>query len=95
MIVTTQLKVPAFGPLGVTVHVPPGVMTAPVLIENAIVIDPPPPVAGVKALPVTVTWTPLGPWPGVSAIDGDLNEVTVNGACAESKLPSDPVAVTV
>ena len=83
---TTQLNVPALDPLAATVHVPLDVMLAPVLIENAIVAD------GVKPEPTTVTWVPLGPWTGVSVIVG---VVIVNSACAESKLPSDPVAVTV
>ena len=95
MTVTTQLKVPAFGPLGVTVQVPTGVTVPPELIVNTMATDPPPPVVGVKLAPVAVTCTPLGPWPGVSARVGALNDVTVNGACAVSGLPSDPVAVTV
>ena len=77
---------PAFAPLAVTVHDPLDVTLAPVLIANATVAD------GVNPEPVTVTWVPPGPWLGVSVIVG---VVIVNVACAESKLPSDPVAVTV
>ena len=87
-----QSNVPALGPLGVTVHVPLGVMLAPVLIENETVTAPPVLVVGVKPVPDTATWTPLGPWFGVSVIVG---VVIVNEAWAESKLPSEPVAVTV
>ena len=87
-----QSNVPASGPLGVTVQVPLGVMLAPVLIENESVTRPPVPVVGVKPAPATLTWTPLGPWPGVRVM---LGVVIVNGDWAESKLPSDPVAVTV
>ena len=83
---TKQSNVPALDPLDTTVHVPLDVTLAPALIENAIVAD------GVKPEPATVTWVPLGPWTGVSVIVG---VVIVNVACAESKLPSDPVAVTV
>ena len=77
---------PAFAPLAVTVHDPLDVTLAPVPIENETVTD------GVKPEPMTVTWVPLGPWTGVSVI---ACVVIVNVACAESKLPSDPVAVTV
>ena len=77
---------PALDPLGTTVHVAPDVTLAPALIENAIVTD------GVNPEPTTVTWVPLGPWVGVSVI---ACVVIVNVACAKSKLPSDPVAVTV
>ena len=87
-----QSNVPALGPLGVTVHVPLGVMLAPVLIKNESVTAPPVLLIGVKPVPDTAIWTPLGPWFGVSVIAG---VVIVNGDCAESKLPSDPVAVTV
>ena len=89
---TKQSNVPALDPLGTTVHVPLGVTLAPVLIVNEIVTAPPVLVVGVNPLPVTVTPTPLGPWLGVSVIVG---VVIVNVACAESKLPSDPVAVAV
>ena len=75
-------------------HVPLGVTLAPVLIENAIVIGPPPPVVGVKPDPLTATWVPLGPWLGMSVIAAVVITI-VNGDWAESKLPSDPVAVTV
>ena len=68
------------------VHVPLGVTLAPVLIVNETVTD------GVKPEPMTVTWVPLGPWTGVSVI---ACVVIVKVACAESKPPSDPVAVTV
>ena len=47
---------------------------------------------GVNPLPETVTVTPLGPWAGESVIAG---AVIVNDAIVLSKLPSDPVAVTV
>ena len=43
-------------------------------------------------LPDTVTVAPLGPCVGTSVTDGS---VIVNVAVALSKLPSDPVAVTV
>ena len=89
---TKQSNVPALDPLGTTVHVSLGVTLAPALIENEIVTAPPVLVVGVKPLPVTVTPTPPGPWLGVSVIVG---VVIVNVACAESKLLSDPVAVTV
>ena len=92
MIVTTQLNVPAFDPLAATVHVPLGVTLAPVPIVNEIVTAPAVLVVGVNPDPLTVTWVPLGPWLGVRVIVG---VVIVNVACAESKLPSDPVAVTV
>ena len=42
--------------------------------------------------PATVTVAPTGPCPGDTVID---SVVTVNDAVALSKLPSDPVAVTV
>ena len=85
-IVTVQLKVPEPDPLAVTVHVPLEVTLAPVLIEKEMVAD------GVNPDPATVTWVPLGP--GVCRSDS-LGVVSVNDAWAESKLPSDPVAVTV
>lgn len=47
---------------------------------------------GVKPVPETTTETPLGPWVGLRVIPAAL---TVNVAVAASKLPSDPVAVTV
>ena len=83
---------PALGPVEVTVHVPLGVMRAPVLIKRETATAPPALVVGVKPVPETSTWTPLGPWVGVRVIVG---VVSVNDAWAESKLPSDPVAVTV
>ena len=89
---TKQANVPALDPLSTTVHVPLGVTLAPVPIVNEIVTAPPALVVGVNPLPATMIWTPLGPWLGVSVIVG---VVIVNVACAESKLPSDPVAVAV
>ena len=89
---TKQSNVPALDPLDTTVHVPLGATLAPVPIVNEIVIGPPVSVVGVNPLPATMIWTPLGPWLGVSVIVG---VVIVNSACAESKPPSDPVAVTV
>ena len=89
MIVTTQLNVPAPDPLAATVHVPIGVTLAPAPIVKEIVAD------GVKLAPAIVTWTPLGPCPGVSEMAGGLSVVIVNGAWAESELPSEPVAVSV
>lgn len=47
---------------------------------------------GVNPVPETVTDTPLGPWVGAREIAG---VETVNEAVAASKLPSEPVAVTV
>ena len=47
---------------------------------------------GVNPDPETVTLTPLGPWVGASVIDG---VVTLKSAVAESKLPSEPAAMTV
>ena len=46
----------------------------------------------VNPLPVTVYVAPTGPWFGDTVMAG---VVIVNGAVALSKLPSDPVAVTV
>ena len=43
-------------------------------------------------VPDTVTVAPTGPWVGDTVIAGT---VMVNAAVALSKLPSDPVAVTV
>ena len=90
--VTAQLNEPTPDPLPVTVQVPPGVTLAPPLIENEMVIGPPVLVVGVKPVPLTVAWVPVGPWLGVSVMAG---VVILKGAWAESKLPSDPVAVTV
>ena len=81
VIVTVQLNVPV--PDVVT---PQLVIVAPELIVVVIVTP------GVNPLPDTVTDTPLGPCVGESVIDWLL---IVNGAVALSKLPSDPVAVTV
>lgn len=81
MIVAVQLKLP----VPETVAEQP-VSVAPALAE-AVIVAP-----GVKPDPVIVTEAPLGPWVGESEITGD---VMVNGAVAASKLPSDPVAVTV
>ena len=86
-IVTRQLKVPEPDPLAVTVHVPPEVTLAPVLIEKEMVAD------GVNPDPATVTWVSLGPWFGVRRMTW-VGVVSVNVDWAESKLPSDPVAVT-
>ena len=90
--VTAQLNVPALDPLGTTVHGPTGVTLAPVPIANEIVIEAPVSVVGVNPLPATVIVIPLVPWPGVSVIAGI---VIVNDVCEASKLPSEPVAVTV
>lgn len=78
---TEQLKAP--DPLTVA---PQPVMEAPPLIVVVMVTS------GVKPAPVTVTETPLGPWSGESVIDW---LVMVKVAVALSKLPSDPVALTV
>jgi len=80
-IVTVQLNVPV--PETVA---PQLVIVAPELIV-VVMVTP-----GVNPVPETVTATPLGPWVGVNVIDWLL---IVNGAVALSKLPSDPVAVTV
>ena len=61
-------------------------IVAPPLIVNVIVTS------GVNPLPEAVTVTPRGPWTGSSV---SVGIVIVNGAVARSKLPSDPVAVTV
>jgi len=80
VIVTVQLNVPV--PETVA---PQLVIEAPELIV-VVTVAP-----GVNPLPETVTDTPLGPSVGETMIFG---VVTVNGAVALSKLPSDPVAVT-
>ena len=90
--ITVQLNVPVADPLGVTMHVPLDATLAPMPIEKEIVIAAPVTVVGVKPDPVTVTWIPLGPWVGESVMAG---VVRVNEDRAESKLPSDPVAVRV
>ena len=89
---TVQLKVPAPDPLGVTMHVPVDPMLAPGPIEKETVIAPPVPVLGVNPEPFTVTSTPLEPLFGEREIVG---VVRVKEDRAESKLPSDPVAVIV
>jgi hypothetical protein len=81
VIVTRQLNVPVPDTVA-----PQLVIVAPELIV-VLTVTP-----GVNPLPDTVTDTPLGPCVGESVIAGI---VTVNGALALSKLPSDPVAVTV
>jgi hypothetical protein len=58
----------------------------PVVIVNVIVT------LGVNPLPDAVTVSPLGPWVGASVTAWIL---MVNDAVALSKLPSDPVTVTV
>jgi hypothetical protein len=71
-------------PVAVQTLAPP--IAPPAEIVNVIVTP------GVNPLPDAVTVTPLGPWVGTSAVAG---VVTVYVAVALSKLPSDPVAVTV
>lgn len=80
LMVTEQSK----EPVGETVA-PQSVAEAPELI--VVVMAAP----GVNPVPVTVAEAPLGPWEGVSEIEG---EVTVKAAPLASKLPSEPVAVT-
>jgi len=80
-IVTVQLTVPV--PDTVAPHAPI-VAPAPIVV---VTVAP-----RVNPVPDTPTDTPLGPCVGVSVITG---VVTVNDAVALSKLPSDPVAVTV
>ena len=63
------------------------------LIAKESAIGPPVSVVGVKPEPSTVTWVPLDPWLGVTEVM--VGVVSVKSACAESKLPSDPVAVNV
>ena len=84
--VAPQVNVSAFGLP--TMHGPLDVTLAPVLIVKEMVTE------GVNPDPAMVTWVPLGPWFGVRAIVG-VGAVTPNEAWAESKLPSEPVAVTV
>jgi hypothetical protein len=81
VIVAVQLNVPS-----VPTTAPQPVIVAPELIVVVIVTP------DVNPLPETVTVTPLGPCVGVNVIDWLL---IVNDAVALSKLPSDPVAVTV
>ena len=93
MIATTQLNVPGVpSELEATTVAAQFPIVAPVETVVVTVTDPPVLVVGVNPDPLTVSWVPLGPWPGVSVIVG---VVIVNVACAESKPPSDPVAVTV
>ena len=81
MIVTVQLNVPVPDTVA-----PQVVIVAPELIV-VVTVTP-----GVNPLPNTVTDTPLGPCVGESVITGV--EIP-RGTVALSKLPSDPVAVTV
>ncbi len=78
---TEQLNVP----VALTVA-PQAVIEAPEPMLDAIVAE------GVNPVPAMVVEAPLGPRPGVSETVG---WVTVNVAVALSKLPSEPVAVTV
>ncbi len=66
--------------------VPQTPMAAPLVIARLIAWP------GENPVPETRTETPLGPWVGVRVIAG---VVIVKGAMALSKVPSDPVAVTV
>jgi hypothetical protein len=77
---------PLIVPVPVAVHALAAPIVPPAEIVNVTVTP------GVNPLPDTVTVAPLGPCVGTSAIAG---VVTVNVAVALSKLPSDPVAVTV
>jgi hypothetical protein len=79
--VTVQLNVPV--PDTVAPHAPI-VAPAPIVVVTVL--------PGVNPVPDTTTDTPLGPCVGTSVTAG---MVTVNVAVALSKLPSDPVAVTV
>jgi hypothetical protein len=81
VIVAVQLNVPVAD----TVPLQPE-MRAPALMVAE--IDAP----GVKPVPERVTPAPLGPWVGEIVTAG---RVTLNEAVAASKLPSEPVAVTV
>jgi hypothetical protein len=81
VIVTVQLNVPV-----ALVVAPHAVIAAPTPIVPVIAL------LGVNPVPAITTDTPLGPSVGVSVIAGT---VTVKAAVALSKLPSDPVAVTV
>ena len=81
VIVTVQLNVPV--PDTVAPHAPI-VAPAPIVVVTVL--------PGVNPVPDTTTDTPLGPCVGTSVTAG---MVTVNVAVALSKLPSDPVAVTV
>ena len=78
---TVQLNVPEADTVA-----PQAPIEAPVPME-AVTVAP-----GVKPVPEIVTEAPLGPWPGASEIAGS---VTLKDAVAASKLPSEPVAVTV
>jgi hypothetical protein len=81
VIVTVQLNVPV--PDTVAPHAPI-VAPAPIVVVTVL--------PGVNPVPDTTTDTPLGPCVGTSVTVG---VVTVNDAVPLSKLPSDPVAVTV
>ena len=81
LIVTVQLNVPVADTVA-----PQLVIVAP---EPIVVVMLAP---GVKPVPETVIAAPLGPWLGVSEIEG---AVTVKVAVPLSKLPSEPVSVTV
>ena len=77
-------------PLNVPVPVAVHTLAAPIVPPGEIVkviVTP-----GVNPLPDTVTVAPLGPCIGTSVMEG---AVTRNDVVALSKLPSDPVAVTV
>ncbi len=73
-------------PVPVAVHALADPIVPPEVIVNVMVE------LGVNPLPDAVTTTPPGPCVGTSVTDGS---VIVNVAVALSKLPSDPVAVTV
>jgi hypothetical protein len=73
-------------PVPVAVHALADPIVPPAVIVNAIVTP------GENPLPDAVTVTPLSPCVGTSVTAG---VVIVNDAVALSKLPSDPVAVTV
>ena len=77
---------PLIVPVPVAVHALAAPIVPPAEIVNVIVTP------GVNPLPDTVTVTPLGPCIGTSVMEG---AVTRNDVVALSKLPSDPVAVTV
>jgi hypothetical protein len=77
---------PLNAPVPLAVHALAEPIVPPAVIEKVIVTP------GVNPLPDAVTVTPLSPWVGTSVIAGT---VTKNDAVALSKLPSEPVAVTV
>lgn len=75
----------------------PNVPDAETVAPQLVIVAPDPIVVEIVAPtenpePETVTEAPLGPWVGESEM---LGWVTVNEAVALSKLPSEPVAVTV